>query len=223
MTNYLHVDTKAKLLQEAEREILEQYEAELLDKEDTGAAALMRDDKVLHLPDLLLGLWIAWRAKVTDACLLSITQGTPLRQTRLVRICLSQPALPAVRTLEAVLLCVGLEFGTCQPTANLRAVMLACQPTSHLSVFMTCAESRPGAHVPAVLADTQGPGAGGGHLQEACGGRGHQARRPGHRGPEHPQGEGRRCSPACQAGSALCRLSESMTGLQKAACLHSAA
>ena len=50
VTNYLHVDTKAKLLQEAEREILEQYEAELLDKEDTGAAALMRDDKVWQLP-----------------------------------------------------------------------------------------------------------------------------------------------------------------------------
>ena len=50
VTNYLHVDTKAKLLQEAEREILEQYEAELLDKEDTGAAALMRDDKVRRPP-----------------------------------------------------------------------------------------------------------------------------------------------------------------------------
>ncbi|CAK0760120.1 Cullin-1 [Coccomyxa viridis] len=49
VTNYLHVDTKAKLLQEAEREILEQYEAELLDKEDTGAAALMRDDKKADL------------------------------------------------------------------------------------------------------------------------------------------------------------------------------
>ena len=53
VTNYLHVDTKAKLLQEAEREILEQYEAELLDKEDTGAAALMRDDKV-RLPPIPL-------------------------------------------------------------------------------------------------------------------------------------------------------------------------
>ena len=56
VTNYLHVDTKAKLLQEAEREILEQYEAELLDKEDTGAAALMRDDKVLRLVILL---WVS--------------------------------------------------------------------------------------------------------------------------------------------------------------------
>lgn len=46
VTNYLHVDTKAKLLQEAEREILEQYETELLEKEQSGAAALMRDDKV---------------------------------------------------------------------------------------------------------------------------------------------------------------------------------
>lgn len=46
VTNYLHVDTKSKLLAEVEREILEQYETELLEKEQSGAAALMRDDKV---------------------------------------------------------------------------------------------------------------------------------------------------------------------------------
>lgn len=46
VTNYLHVDTKAKLLAEVERELLEHYETELLEKEQSGAAALMRDDKV---------------------------------------------------------------------------------------------------------------------------------------------------------------------------------
>ena len=46
VTNYLHVDTKSKLLAEVEREILEQFETELLEKEQSGAAALMRDDKV---------------------------------------------------------------------------------------------------------------------------------------------------------------------------------
>ena len=45
VTNYLHVDTKSKLLAEVEREILQRYETELLEKEQSGAAALMRDDK----------------------------------------------------------------------------------------------------------------------------------------------------------------------------------
>jgi hypothetical protein len=48
VTNYLHVDTKPKLLAEVEREILEKHQTELLEKEQSGAAALMRDDKVLH-------------------------------------------------------------------------------------------------------------------------------------------------------------------------------
>ena len=47
VTNYLHVDTKPKLLAEVEREILEKHQTELLEKEQSGAAALMRDDKVL--------------------------------------------------------------------------------------------------------------------------------------------------------------------------------
>lgn len=46
VTNYLHMDTKPKLLKEVEQEILEHYEQELLEKEHSGAAALMRDDKV---------------------------------------------------------------------------------------------------------------------------------------------------------------------------------
>ena len=50
VTNYLHVDTKPKLLAEVEREILEKHQTELLEKEQSGAAALMRDDKVLHAP-----------------------------------------------------------------------------------------------------------------------------------------------------------------------------
>ncbi|CAL8463270.1 g2804 [Coccomyxa elongata] len=45
VTNYLHMDTKPKLLKEVEQEILEHYEQELLEKEHSGAAALMRDDK----------------------------------------------------------------------------------------------------------------------------------------------------------------------------------
>ena len=96
MTNYLHVDTKAKLLQEAEREILEQYEAELLDKEDTGAAALMRDDKVRLLPPLLYQG--ARQAGVPDACLLPIVQGASSGQTCGAFTGPSQLALPAVKT-----------------------------------------------------------------------------------------------------------------------------
>ncbi|CAL5223551.1 g6084 [Coccomyxa viridis] len=49
VTNYLHVDTKAKLLTAVERELLEHYETELLEKEHSGAAALMRDDKKADL------------------------------------------------------------------------------------------------------------------------------------------------------------------------------
>ncbi len=46
VANYLHVDTKPKLLKEVETEILEHYESELLEKDNSGAASLMRDDKV---------------------------------------------------------------------------------------------------------------------------------------------------------------------------------
>lgn len=52
VTNYLHMDTKSKLLKEVEMEILEHYEHELLEKEHSGAAALMRDDKVLTSADV---------------------------------------------------------------------------------------------------------------------------------------------------------------------------
>jgi hypothetical protein len=44
--HYLHAATKPKLLKEVEAELLAQYEAQLLAKEHSGAAALLRDDKV---------------------------------------------------------------------------------------------------------------------------------------------------------------------------------
>jgi cullin 1 len=46
VTNYLHNDSKSKLLVEVEREVLEQYETELLEKENSGCSGLLRDDKV---------------------------------------------------------------------------------------------------------------------------------------------------------------------------------
>lgn len=56
VTNYLHVDSKQKLLVEVEREVLEQYETELLEKEHSGCSALLRDDKVRTvLPEILIG------------------------------------------------------------------------------------------------------------------------------------------------------------------------
>jgi len=42
---YLHASSEGKLLREAERELLTQHEAQLLEKEHSGAAALLRDDK----------------------------------------------------------------------------------------------------------------------------------------------------------------------------------
>ena len=43
---YLHLDSKPKLLAEVETELLGKYENQLLEKENSGCAALLRDDKV---------------------------------------------------------------------------------------------------------------------------------------------------------------------------------
>ncbi len=43
---YLHATSEAKLLREAERELLTAHETQLLEKEHSGAAALLRDDKL---------------------------------------------------------------------------------------------------------------------------------------------------------------------------------
>lgn len=43
--NYLHSQTKSKLLKEVEQEVLTKYEEQLLTKEHSGCAALLRDDK----------------------------------------------------------------------------------------------------------------------------------------------------------------------------------
>ena len=42
---YLHASTKVKLLRAVETELLAKYETRLLEKEHSGAAALLRDDK----------------------------------------------------------------------------------------------------------------------------------------------------------------------------------
>ena len=46
MEGYLHSSSKAKLLKEVENEVLMSYEMRLLQKEHSGCAALLRDDKV---------------------------------------------------------------------------------------------------------------------------------------------------------------------------------
>ena len=43
---YLHADSKPKLLAEVEKAVLAKYETGLLEKENSGCAALLRDDKV---------------------------------------------------------------------------------------------------------------------------------------------------------------------------------
>jgi len=47
--NYLHPSTKPKLLKEVENEVLTKYEEQLLAKEHSGCAALLRDDKTEDL------------------------------------------------------------------------------------------------------------------------------------------------------------------------------
>jgi hypothetical protein len=51
--NYLHASTKPKLLREVESELLAKYENDLLQKEHSGCAALLRDDKVRLLRSVL--------------------------------------------------------------------------------------------------------------------------------------------------------------------------
>lgn len=48
--NYLHSSTKPKLLKEVENELLTKYETVLLQKEHSGCASLLRDDKVRPEP-----------------------------------------------------------------------------------------------------------------------------------------------------------------------------
>ena len=45
VAHYLHASTKVKLLRAVETELLAKYETRLLEKEHSGAAALLRDDK----------------------------------------------------------------------------------------------------------------------------------------------------------------------------------
>lgn len=46
---YLHVSSKPKLLKEVEHEVLAVHQAALLEKENSGCAALLMDDKVIAL------------------------------------------------------------------------------------------------------------------------------------------------------------------------------
>lgn len=50
VVNYLHIDSKQKLLQVVEEEILTKFELQLLEKEHSGCACLLKDDKVCASP-----------------------------------------------------------------------------------------------------------------------------------------------------------------------------
>lgn len=47
--NYLHINTKPKLLKVVEQEVLTTFEMQLLEKEQSGCAVLLQDDKKEHL------------------------------------------------------------------------------------------------------------------------------------------------------------------------------
>ena len=46
VASYLHISTKPKLMKEAETQLLKVHQQQLLEKEHSGCAALLRDDKV---------------------------------------------------------------------------------------------------------------------------------------------------------------------------------
>ena len=49
MGHYLHASSETKLLKEVEKEVLAKYEMRLLEKEHSGCAVLLRDDKTEDL------------------------------------------------------------------------------------------------------------------------------------------------------------------------------
>lgn len=59
---YLHASTKPKLLGVVETELLARYEKQLIEKEASGCAALLRDDKVCVL-SLCVVCWCVWSAR----------------------------------------------------------------------------------------------------------------------------------------------------------------
>lgn len=49
VTNYMHQSSRTGLLKEVETELLQQHQTTLLEKEQSGCAALLQDDKVKAL------------------------------------------------------------------------------------------------------------------------------------------------------------------------------
>lgn len=49
VTNYMHQSSRPSLLKEVETELLQQHQTTLLEKEQSGCAALLQDDKVKGL------------------------------------------------------------------------------------------------------------------------------------------------------------------------------
>lgn len=47
VSNYMHQSTRVSLLKEVETELLQQHQTTLLEKEQSGCAALLQDDKVM--------------------------------------------------------------------------------------------------------------------------------------------------------------------------------
>ena len=48
VSNYMHQSSRTSLLKEVETEVLQQHQTALLEKEQSGCAALLQDDKVWH-------------------------------------------------------------------------------------------------------------------------------------------------------------------------------
>jgi len=51
VSNYMHQSSRTSLLKEVETEILQQHQTTLLEKEQSGCAALLQDDKVATLAE----------------------------------------------------------------------------------------------------------------------------------------------------------------------------
>lgn len=168
--NYLHSTTKQKLLKEVENEVLTKYEAVLLQKEHSGCAALLRDDKVGHGFGGRGGMR-GGGAEPTGKLLIQHMvglQGEAARWRGSAEGCFESHKGWQHFCRASTHTTVSMDL-TLQPPAT-SSTNRRRTSTNHHALLLTPASDRgPGAHVPPVPARAQGSGACGGHLQGACG------------------------------------------------------
>lgn len=200
MSNYMHQSSRTSLLKEVETEILQQHQTTLLEKEHSGCAALLQDDKVTFSAAGLL-------CHAAHLKLFPCVSPTCCTMTMQQSGCCSTPVkamIPCAVTIGCIiahLWCSSTQMYPClsQCFVNTTSALLT-QPNLLVSCIsywaLHVAEKRFSTHVPPLSAHTQRSGACGRELQEARGKRGHETGQGSHRGC-HSQ-EGQRCWQAQQ-------------------------